>query len=513
MKSLILSLILSTASAQTPPAAAPATGTIDIGASIGAAACRELDSVLPDKVVFPAEPQYNTTNKNYFDVRSIQKPACIVLPSTTAEVSQAVTIIRRRLARFAVKSGGHMPGEFNNINDGVLIATEKLNSIQWEGDNVLKIGPGLRWGPVYDEAAKKGRSIIGGRLEQVGVAGLVLGGGVSFTGGEFGWSCDNVKGFEIVLANGTAVYAASDNQHKDLYKALRGGGSNFGIVTRFDMDAVPIAQGWTSFGVSPIDNPAVKAQYLDAIVEYVTKGATADPKTGIVAVITSSPAGNAYLGTTNLWKSVPSASPPAVFQKFLAVPGLHQNANGTLAQLSRAFNQLAQGRIPPPSNQAFRTGTFVANRELILEIARIHEEEFNKIKDVTGISYALTFQPLTANHILTGARKRGGNVLGLEARVNKAPFFMTEQQVSWFLPSDNERVQATQRTIAKRAKDFAQARGLLDPFVYLNDADTDQKAEVFPAYGRTNVAFLRTVKARYDPLGFFTFQQPGGFKL
>lgn len=161
------------------------------------AACKELEKQFPTKLVFPTEAQYKSTNENYFDISSVKKPACIFLPESAKDVSGALKVLRNKRTKFAVKSGGHMPGEFTNIDDGVLIATEKLNTLEWEGDDILKVGPGLRWGPVYDKAAEKGRIVIGGRLKQVGVAGLVIGGGISYTSGEYGFSCDNVKGFEV----------------------------------------------------------------------------------------------------------------------------------------------------------------------------------------------------------------------------------------------------------------------------------------------------------------------------
>ena len=164
-------------------------------------ACQSLDSLHPTKLVYPTDAQYNVTNQNFFDSASIKRPSCIFLPETAKDVSAALKIIRKHPGtKFAVKSGGHMPGEFSNIDDGVLIATEKLNTLQWaDNDSVLRVGPGLRWGPVYDKAAEKGKIVIGGRLKVVGVAGLVIGGGISYVSGEYGFACDNVKGFEVCL--------------------------------------------------------------------------------------------------------------------------------------------------------------------------------------------------------------------------------------------------------------------------------------------------------------------------
>lgn len=79
-----------------------------------------------------------------------------------------------------------------------------------------------------------GVTVTGGRAGGVGVAGFTTGGGNSFHSTSHGWACDNVKNFQVVLANGTMVDANAD-EHNDLWQALKGGSGNLGLVTRFDM--------------------------------------------------------------------------------------------------------------------------------------------------------------------------------------------------------------------------------------------------------------------------------------
>jgi FAD/FMN-containing dehydrogenase len=87
-------------------------------------------------------------------------------------------------------------------------------------------------------AEAHGLGITGGRVSTVGVAGLTLGGGASFHSGRRGFACDDMLNYEVVLADGSVVNANKDENPR-LWKALKGGGSNFGIVTRFDMAAFP----------------------------------------------------------------------------------------------------------------------------------------------------------------------------------------------------------------------------------------------------------------------------------
>ena len=80
--------------------------------------------------------------------------------------------------------------------------------------------------------------VAGGRERDVAVAGFLLGGGTSLYTCRAGFGCDQIINFEVVLADGRVVQA-NCNEHVDLFKVLKGGGNNFGIVTRFDMQAFP----------------------------------------------------------------------------------------------------------------------------------------------------------------------------------------------------------------------------------------------------------------------------------
>jgi hypothetical protein len=85
-----------------------------------------------------------------------------------------------------------------------------------------------------------GVTVTGGRGASVGVGGFISGGGNSFHSASHGFGCDSVKNFEIVLANGTLVNANGE-ENADLWQALKGGSGNFGLITRFDMNAIDYA--------------------------------------------------------------------------------------------------------------------------------------------------------------------------------------------------------------------------------------------------------------------------------
>lgn len=110
-----------------------------------------------------------------------------------------------------------------------------------EDENYVWVGPGHDWGQVFSYLSKFNLAAAGGRLSPVGVPGLLLAGGVNFHGNQHGWAADNVIEYEIVLANGTVKYATACSD-ADLFWALKGGSSNFGIVTKFKLNTFPSSQ-------------------------------------------------------------------------------------------------------------------------------------------------------------------------------------------------------------------------------------------------------------------------------
>lgn len=215
-----------------------------------------------------------------------------MLPVSAEDVSDAVKIITQHDCIFAVKSGGHaIFSGASNAENGITLDLRHLNEISLSEDQqTVSIGPGNRWGRVYTYLNQWNLTVTGGRDTHVGVAGFLLGGefpectlfaslleslilagGISFISRRYGWGLDNVRNYEVrwsqpthmivlssltyyqlVLANGS-ISSISQLNHPDLYWALRGGGNNFGIVTRFDMEAHPLTPMWGGCNIIPIE--------------------------------------------------------------------------------------------------------------------------------------------------------------------------------------------------------------------------------------------------------------------
>lgn len=207
-------------------------------------------------MLLPGSPAYDERLSSYFALQaSAVKPVCFVTPHTASDVSAVV----RSLAAgddpcsFAIRSRGHMwwPGASNSPG-GVTVDLARLDSIEVNaGDSTVSAGPAATWDAVYAKLDPLGLSVAGGRVSGVGVGGYTLGGGISHFGPRYGWTCDSVTAFEVVLADGSVV-EANESQNADLFRGLRGGGNNFGVVTRIDLKTFEQGQVWSGTIYSPL---------------------------------------------------------------------------------------------------------------------------------------------------------------------------------------------------------------------------------------------------------------------
>ena len=192
-------------------------------------------------------------------------------PSCAESLSKGIQVLTRGSCKFAIKAGGHMavPGA-NDIDDGVSVDLQFLNQTVLSQDNSsLSLGAGVRWLDAYNALEGKGVGFPGGLCGTTGVGGVTLGGGQSLFFAEKGWSVDSIINFEVVLACGKIVNANSTH-NCNLFKALKGGSSNFGIVTRVDLKTFPYDNMlWGGQIVVPAVQPLVDLA-LSATTTYTT---------------------------------------------------------------------------------------------------------------------------------------------------------------------------------------------------------------------------------------------------
>lgn len=148
-----------------------------------------MNAGLGPRLLLPTDPAYVVREDSYWASNTRLQPACILVPQSADEVSSALKSLVAAHQRFAVRSGGHSPSPgANNIADGVTIDLSHLNTVTFNpATETARIGAGAKWASVYEELIKYGRAVAGGRAGDVGVSGLLLGGGSSWMTARYGW--------------------------------------------------------------------------------------------------------------------------------------------------------------------------------------------------------------------------------------------------------------------------------------------------------------------------------------
>ena len=165
--------------------------------------------------------------------RAATLPALVVQPTSAADVAAAVTFARDHGLLVSVKGGGHNIAGTAIAEGGLTLDMSRMAEVTVDAEaRIAHVGPGCRLQDVDRATQAHGLATVLGFYSEVGVAGLTLGGGLGYLTRRFGWAVDNLREVEIVTADGT-IRTASRDENADLFWGVRGGGGNFGVVTRF----------------------------------------------------------------------------------------------------------------------------------------------------------------------------------------------------------------------------------------------------------------------------------------
>ncbi|KAL9069709.1 MAG: hypothetical protein Q9157_006059 [Trypethelium eluteriae] len=471
--------------------------------------CKRLSEVLEHKVVFPGSQEYTNSTTSYWRAQeNIFTPDCIVIPENREDVAIAVRTIvdsnKSSLCKFAIRGGGHTSWNgSSNLDNGVVIDMRRLTSVKWDADEkVASVGAGSTWENVYHSLQEHGVTVVGGRAAAVGVGGLILGGGISYFSGRKGFACDNVLNYEVVLGDGRIVNANAQ-ENSDLWRVLKGGSNNFGIVTRFDMETFEQGHFWGGRILWLITANATASALLDAFV-HLNCAELYDPNAALILSFSSVPE-TGIIASGNIEYGLPENNPKA-FERFTEIQPQVSNTMRISNQLDFA-KEFEEG-MPNGQRTYFITSTFGNDREFLTTVYNYLIDASARIANVTGAILTLSIQPISTK-LLEESTKRGGNMLGLHP--SEGPLVLCLISATWTRDTDDDVMNRVGQELDRRIVAAARGKGLLNNWIYLNYASSWQGP--LHGYGSQSEREMQAASLKYDPNGIFQTLVPGGFKL
>jgi FAD/FMN-containing dehydrogenase len=214
------------------------TDTIDIAGldggpvSLATKQLDDLDSRVQGRLLVAGDQGWNEA-VSIWNGMAARLPALVLQPASAHDVAAAVGFARDHGLLLSIKGGGHNIAGTSMAPGGLTLDLSRLREVAVNPDaKLVHVGPGCLLGEVDQATQAHGLATVLGFVSETGVAGLTLGGGFGYLARRFGWTVDNLAEVEVVTADGQ-LRTANRNENAELFWALRGGGGNFGVVTRF----------------------------------------------------------------------------------------------------------------------------------------------------------------------------------------------------------------------------------------------------------------------------------------
>ncbi|MFL5798339.1 MAG: FAD-binding oxidoreductase [Actinomycetota bacterium] len=192
----------------------------------------QLRAALHGRVIAPGDPGYDEARTVFYGGID-RRPAVIARVADAADVAHVVGVARDTGLQLAVRSGGHSVAGHSVCEGGIVLDLSDMRALDIDAEeHTAWAEPGLTAGEYSTAAAALGLATGFGDSGSVGIGGITVGGGVGFLVRKHGLTIDDLLAADVVIADGRLLRADAET-HPDLFWAIRGGGGNFGVVTRF----------------------------------------------------------------------------------------------------------------------------------------------------------------------------------------------------------------------------------------------------------------------------------------
>lgn len=454
------------------------------GGIISESAIKAFMDALRGRLVRPGDDTYDTARKIWNGMID-RYPSMIVCCADENDVINAVRFAGANDLLVAVRSGGHNVAGNSVCDGGMVIDLAGMKRIDVDhASRTAEAQAGLTLGELDRGNQAFGLATPVGIVSRTGIAGLTLGGGIGWLMRRYGLTCDNLLSAEIVTAEGSLIRAdASEN--KDLFWGIRGGGGNFGIVTKFRYRLYPVKEvlGGTVYYPADKEKDIFKC-YRDYILT------APDELTTMLAYLIASP---------------PFLPAGIKGKPLIAIHVCYIGTDGKGGEIVRPLREFST-----PAADTIRTMPYIELQSMLdagsppgllnywksAYLSGLDDEVINTIAE-----YAADMpSPLTQVHVqhLQGAVSR---VREEDTAFSHRNAFCALNIVSkWTEPSDSQKNVKWTRDLAKALEPFSVG-------AYVNFMGDEGQERVRAAYNPETYNRLTALKNKYDPANFFSLNQ------
>ena len=440
----------------------------------------ESSKAFAGRFVLPADPGYDEVRRVHNGLID-KRPALIARCRGVADIVDAIALARKLNLQVSVRGGGHNVAGRATVDNGLMIDLADMRGVHVDPKaRMARAQGGATWGDFNRETQLHGLATTGGVVSTTGVGGLTLGGGLGYTMSKYGLALDNLLAVELVTADGRIIRAAED-EHPDLFWAVRGGGGNFGVAASFEFRLHPVGPMITG-GV--VAHPFAKAR--DVLRFYRDLTQSLPDEMCVFGGLLHAPDGSgaklaamAVCHCGSLEAGAAAAKPikaygPPVMDRLGPMPYV-------------AVNSMLDDAYPKGALNYWKSGF----------LTQLNDAAIDAMVDAFARCPAPMGQMLL-EHFHGAATRVGSSETAFPHRADGYNLLIASE---WIDPTQSASCIAWARDTNAAMASFMSAGRYVN---YL--ADDDIGDPVAGAYG-PNLRRLQSVKARYDPANFFRINQ------
>jgi FAD/FMN-containing dehydrogenase len=441
----------------------------------------DLRALFNGRVIAPDDPRYESARIVFYGGID-SHPSAIIRVADAGDVSRLVKLAGEHGFELAIRSGGHSVAGHSTTESGIVLDLSGMKDLQINfEEGTAWAETGLTAGEFTNALSKHGLAVGFGDTGSVGLGGITLGGGVGYLVRKYGLTIDSLLAAEVVTADGQLLHV-DDNSHPDLFWAIRGGGGNFGVATRFKFQLQKVDSVYGGMLILPATE--------DVIAGFIAAAEAAPDELSTIANVMTAPP-MPFLpaevhGKLIVFAMLVYAGDPEVGERIVAPFRKLATPHADM------LKPMSYPEIYPPDQEGYHP--VAASRPMFIDRVdhSVAETILNHLKASTG------------SMAVTQLRVLGGAMARIPVEATAFAHRKSRIMVNLVALYQNPAEKATHETWVTN---FAAAIRQSDSGVYVNFLGNEDEAQIRAAYPGKTWDRLQKVKAKYDPANLFRLNQ------